>query len=224
MESVYWVHLKGFWPTEDGGNSSYSVLLNEVKPHLTQGSVKLGGNVYKEGRLTAMFSKTNAVMKYSGRTLSPIAPKRGGYLDILLDLFNEGEFRDLLTSEVQHLQGILPKFNAVFINWYRPPSETGGNMDGLGPHSDDTSGMTSDIIVSITLCEPGGEKLFAMHDKAQGEKVVWQAELADGDIVIMLPGCQKLYKHSVSKRVTHLDRTKITGGRLNITLRALKLE
>lgn len=221
---MHWVHLQNFWPTEQDGKRSYDLLLDEVRPHLTQGTVKLGGQMCKEGRLTAMFSRTPAVMKYSGRSVTPVVPVKGGYLDILLDLADDPDFRALMMAEVLHLQGILPKFNAVFINWYRPPSQSEGHVDSLGPHSDDTTGMTSDVIMSITLCEPGGEKLFAIHDKAQGEKVVWQAELADGDIVIMLPGCQKLYKHSVSKRSTHLDRTKITGGRLNITLRALKIE
>lgn len=224
MQSAHWLHITDLWPTQQDDKSCYNILLDEVREDLTVGAVKLYGNVHSEGRMTALYSRESAVMKYSGRILEPKKPKKNGYIDMVLDIFNDGDFRALLCENQPELAQVLPRPNAAFINWYRPPSQNGGNMDGLGVHSDDTSGMTSDVIISITLCEAGGEKLFAMHDRSRGDSVVWQAELGDGDILVMMPGCQKLYKHSVSKRVTHLDRSKITGGRLNITLRALKLE
>jgi alkylated DNA repair dioxygenase AlkB len=225
MDPDHWVRLVNFWPTEHDEKSSYQVLLDEIREDLNRGTIKVGGRVCQEARLTAMYSQVDgAVMKYSGRKLEPRRPVQGGYVDIILDLVNDPEFRDGLCSDVPQLRGVLPNFNAVFINWYRPPSLCGDKMDNIGIHSDDTTGMQSDVIISITLCEPGGERLFSMHDKAQGDKIVWQAELNDGDIIVMLPGCQRLYKHSVSSRKTHLDRSTITGGRLNITLRSLKLE
>lgn len=224
MKSPYWLHIPNLWPTEEDLRSSYDILLDEVRQDLSVGVVKLYGGVHSEGRMTTLYSRENAVMKYSGRTLQPNKPKPNGYVDMILDMFSDDEFRSLLCEDHPELMSVLPRPNAAFINWYRPPSQNEGNMDGLGAHSDDTSGMTSDVIISITLCEPNGEKLFAMHDKSQGDTIVWQAELANGDILIMMPGCQKLYKHSVSKRMTHLNKSKITGGRLNITLRALQLE
>lgn len=232
IDDSYWVHIQNLWPvTWDDGRggaeiSAYDALLREVRDDLAVGTIKLGGRECKEGRMTTLYSMIEgADMKYSGRTLQPKRPKRGGYVHTIFTLFQDPDFIALLAEQHPGLERVLPIPNAAFINWYRPPSELGAKckMDGLGPHSDDTSGMQSDVIVSITLCEPGGERLFSMHDKASGN-VAWQAELADGDIIIMLPGCQKHYKHSVSDRVTHLDRSRITGGRLNITLRQLKLQ
>jgi alkylated DNA repair dioxygenase AlkB len=225
MDVTYWARLVGFWPTEHENVSSYQTLLDEIRGDLTQGTIVVYGKVCQENRLTVMYSQLEGVtMKYSNRKLEPIKPTEGGYVDILLDLANDPEFRESLCADVPQLRGVLPKFNAVFINWYRPVAICGDKMDGLGMHSDDTTGMTSDIIISITLCEPNGERLFAMHEKAKGDSIVWQEELKDGDIIIMLPECQKYYKHSVSYRKTHLDRSTITGGRLNITLRALKID
>jgi alkylated DNA repair dioxygenase AlkB len=221
MKSPYWLHIPGLWPTRKDDRPCYDILLDEVRQDLSVGTVELYGKVHMEGRMTALYSREKAVMKYSGRTLEPQKPKSGGYVDAILEMFSDDDFRGLLCADYPDLIHVLPRPNAAFINWYRPPSQ---KMDGLGPHSDDTAGMTSDVIISITLCELNGERLFTMHDKSRGNKAVWQAELNDGDILIMLPGCQRLYKHSVSKRLTHLNKSRITGGRLNITLRALRLE
>lgn len=225
MDREYWIRLVNFWPITHDGESSYQCLLDEVEHDLSRGTIKVGGRVCQEARMTTMYSRIEgAMMKYSGRKLEPKKPISTGYIDVMLDLVNDPDFKENLYLDVPQLRGILPDFNAVFINWYRPLQLCGDKMDNLGMHSDDTSGMTSEVILSVTLCTPNGERLFSMHDKAQGDKIVWQAELNDGDIVIMLPGCQKLYKHSVSSRKTHLDKSVITGGRINITFRALKLE
>lgn len=225
MEKSYWIHLSQFWPTEDDGRSVYDVVLEEMRQDLKKGTIVLMGSVKQEGRLTAMYSHVNAVMKYSGRVVTPIKPKNGGYLSMMLEMVSTEEFRENLYADCPELRGRIPPFNAVFVNWYRPPNLCDGDkMDSIGAHSDDVRELDSEIIFSLTFCEEGGERLFSFFDKTAGENMVWQSELKNGDAVFMLEGCQKLYKHSVSSRKTHLDRSKITGGRINFTFRMMKLD
>jgi len=224
MESPYWVYIPSLWVTDYDGRSMYDATLAEMQGDLKKGLIKMGGMVREEARLTTMYSNVeNAVMKYSGRVVTPIRPTKGGCIDVLLDVVNADDFRELIFDVAPDLRTRLPKWNAVFVNWYRNPMTTGGKVDNLGAHSDDTRELDSEIIFSLTFCESGGHRLFSMFDKASGNKVAWEAELKDGDGFLMLEGCQKLYKHAVSSRKTHLDKSPVIGGRINFTFRILKL-
>lgn len=224
MEGLYWVRLEGLWPVRDEDRKVYDIVLDEVRNDLKRGTIMLAGRPCHEGRLTAMYSNVEAIMKYSGRTLNPIRPKENGYLSMMLDLINDNEFREAVYEDCPEIRGLLPDFNAVFVNWYRPPELCEAHqMDSIGAHSDDTRGLTSEVIFSVTFCEQGGERLFSFYDKSQNDKMIWQEELKDGDVLIMLNGCQRRYKHGISPRKTHLDKTKITGGRINFTFRCMKL-
>lgn len=221
-----WVHIPNLWPTTTDlrgkEESVYEVLLDECRKHLSQGDVVVYGGVHKESRLTALFSNEKAAMKYSGRIVKPIKPDEDSYLSVILNLLTSESFLEQIEMSDPRLKGKLPRgANAIFMNWYRPPTET-SKMDGLGPHSDDTRSLSSPVILSVTFCEPHGEKLFSFSEKSSG-KTVWEAELEDGSGLVMLEDCQRDYKHSVSNRKTN-SKGKITGGRINLTIRALKLD
>lgn len=220
-----WIYLPNLWPTtaelRGKEESIYDILLDECKEHLVQGTVVVYGGVHKEGRLTALFSNEEAVMKYSGRQVHPVKPKENTYMSVILETIGNEEFLAEIEETNPRLKGKLPKFNAVFMNWYRPPRE-GEKMDGLGPHSDDEKSLISPVILSVTFCQPHGEKLFSFHDKSSG-KVVWEKELENGSGLVMLDGCQSDYKHSVSDRKTN-SNGKIVGGRINLTLRQIEVE
>lgn len=216
----YWTHI----PTATGISYyiEYDDLLAEVKPHLTQGTVMFGN---LERRLTAFFSKENVIMKYSGRSLVPNIPIHNSLIDQMLTYINTDSFKSELLA--YGINSDIPVFNAVFVNWYRPPSIT-DEPDKLGYHADDESSLASDIIVSITICEENGYRLFRFQARynQDGTKnsngYVWQAELQHKDLLIMLPGCQKLFKHSVCDHKKHLNGTHVTGGRINLTFRSIK--
>lgn len=224
MQASPFYYLPDLWPTDEDGREVYDVLLEEIKPDLQRGTIMLGGRLCQEARPTTMYSQVAAVMKYSGRVLQPKRPKKNGYIERLLDIVRTQEFRDLLCEEHAEIATQIPIFNAVFVNWYRPPSECeGDHMDNVGPHSDDVSELDSEVIFSLTFCQSGGERLFTFFDKQANEREYWKQELKNGDGLLMMQGCQRRFKHSVSSRKTHLDRTKITGGRINLTFRLMKL-
>jgi alkylated DNA repair dioxygenase AlkB len=223
-EDQPFVYIPDIMPTTDENGDVYSALLEEIRPALKIGTVTVYGKNHNENRMTAMYSEVDAVMKYSNRTVERSAPVKAGYIASYLRLVNDEDFKKILCEMEPRLIGCLPNFNAVFVNWYRPPSETNGKVDSLGLHSDDVSGMTSEVILSVTFCEAGGERLFSFHSKANEGRVVWERELENGSIVVMLKGCQRQYKHKVSDRKTHLDKSKVSGGRINLTFRALIVE
>ena len=214
----YWKHIP--YPTGISYYIEYDKLLAEIMPYLSQGIV-LFDNL--ERRLTAFFSKENVTMYYSGRTLYPCIPNPDSLIHQMLSYINTDSFK----TEMIGINHNLPLFNAVFINWYRPPSMT-DKPDNLGYHSDDESSLASDIIVSVTICEISGHRLFRFRAKynQDGTKnskgYVWQSELINKDLLIMLPECQKIYKHTVCDHKKHLDGTLVTGGRINLTFRSIR--
>jgi ribA/ribD-fused uncharacterized protein len=199
-----------------------------MKPHLTQGTVHVYGASHKENRLTALFANdlgsnnSRATFKYSGRIVETIQPQPMSYLALLLETVQSPEFISMAEQMHPALAGRLPRFNACFVNWYRPPKDTGDKPDSLGWHSDNETSLTSKVILSMTFCQPHGEKLFSFQDKITN-KIVWENELTDGSALIMLDGCQQLYKHAVSGRKTN-SGGKLVGGRISLTFRQIEVE
>lgn len=217
-----WVVLDRALPISHEGKDVYDLLRDELQQHFSVGTIKLGGRICNERRMTCYFTlDNNAVMKYSGRELIPTPPPKGSYLHILMVMVNDPQFRSHLATMNPRLKDVLPRFNAVFCNWYRPPSET-DKPDSLGPHSDDETDLASDVIMSFTYCQENGERIFKMHEKFGSTKTIAEFELKDGAIMVMMPGCQRLCKHSVSDRITNLSGKRITGGRISLTFRCIR--
>lgn len=218
MEQAYWVHCPELFSTHDEkGEHVFKVLLDELTPHLSQGTVKVMGNEFLERRLTGYFTNSKTQMKYSGRTLEIIPPPKNSYIESLFTKVNSVEFKKLI-NDTYAVPDV--NFNAVFVNLYRSPNDT-DKPDSLGPHSDSLAYMTSEIILSITYCEENGARVFRFHGKGVTTKIVEQIELQDGDGLFMLEGCQQKYKHSISDRMYSLDKKLITGSRINCTFRSV---
>lgn len=215
----YWIHEGNFFQTHTNNKRVYDVLLFELIPYLKQGTVTVYNKDHLERRLTCYFTLTETEMTYSGRVLEVIKPPCNSYIENLLNAVNSTEFRELLVDRYDD-ESLNVEFNSVFINWYRPPIMT-DKPDYLGPHSDDEKYLASQVILSLTYCEDNGARVFRFHDKSQGNRVVEEFELEDGSILLMLKGCQKFYKHSVSDRKYNLNKELITGGRLNLTFRCV---
>ena len=215
MSNPHWLYIPDLFEKD-----KYTSLLEELKPYLTQGKVSLFGETFDERRLTAYFTTTNTKMYYSGRWLEPLMPPTTSIIELLFTHVNSQSF----VSDIKvRYNIILPVFNAVFVNWYRPPNDT-DKPDGLGPHSDDEGYLASSIILSITYCEKYGARMFRFHEKTgKSTKIVQQYELEDGSALFMLGECQKLYKHSVSDRKLDSKKRPITGGRINLTFRSVKI-
>ncbi len=219
MESEYWIYEPIFFNTHDNGNHVYDILLKELTPYLKQGTVKVFGEEFLERRLTAYFTSTDTSMIYSGRKLEVIKPPPNSYIETLLNKVNSIEFRKFLVERYSN-DSLNVEFNAVFINWYRPPNLI-NKPDSLGPHSDDEKYLESSIILSITYCETNGERVFRFHNKGKSTNIATEFELPDGSALLMLNGFQKKYKHSISDRKYNLNKELITGGRLNLTFRCV---
>lgn len=203
---------------KDPGRRTYYDLLKEIRPHLRVGTVNVFGQ-HKERRMTAFFSTGNAPMQYSGRTLKPTRPPAGGIVEALFRRLSGEETREFFRATEPRVK--LPEFNAVFVNWYRPP-KAGEAPDGLGWHADDESCHESRVILAVTYASKNGERLFRMRPKRATSGCTWEKELRHQSVLVMLPGCQQAFKHCVSSRKTNLAGKKITGGRISLTFRALR--
>lgn len=215
-----WLYDPDFFEITRDGKHVYEILREELNPFLTQGTIKVMGKTHQERRQTCFFTTSNTAMVYSGRTLDPIAPPKGSYIELLLLLVSSQDFRDIMEQRFPQLKGLIPEFNAVFFNYYRPPSET-DKPDALGAHSDVEKYLASPVILSVTYCSHNGARLFKFHKKP-GTTTYKEFELQDGSALWMLPTCQTLFKHSVSDRKNNLAGEKITGGRINATFRCVK--
>ena len=218
----YWSYLSDFF----NGTYLYNDVLREIKPHLTKGQVTVRGKTWDESRMTCYFSLFPGVMKYSGRTLSHNPFMKNSLVKSMIQCFNDENFLNLKKQQYPELSEYFTSShapNAVFINYYRPISETNGKPDGIGYHTDDLKDHESPIIFSYTLCEEGAEALFRFRKKPKKTSFEWEKEINNDCMLIMKPGCQKQYWHQVGKRKTKLDRTKFKGGRINITFRKIKI-
>lgn len=166
-------------------------------------------------------------MHYSGRTLEPQRPPAGGLIESFFNVFRDPSHMEMYREAAPGIE--LPEmgvFNAVFVNWYRPPSEKEptDKPDGLGWHADDERSHANGTILSITFTEENGERLFQMRPKKATSGCTWQCELSHLSTLLMLTGCQDSFKHCVSDQKTNLAKKKITGGRINLTFRCLKVD
>lgn len=177
-----------FVPTSLG---SYEGLLAQIKPVLSQHTIKVWNKDVKEPRLGAFFSLGGVSGYRYSKTKRPV--------------FNLKEYPLLMLLQEHCSKTIGVDFNSCLVNWYRD-----GN-DYIGEHSDDEKDLKKSNIASISL---GSVRDFILKSKTDknDKKIV---SMASGCMIHMYGECQKLYKHSVPKR------RKVTTGRLNITFRVV---
>ena len=98
-----------------------------------------------------------------------------------------------------------PDYNFVLCNYYP------NGKASIGYHEyDEKDYMPYACIGSLSF---GGTRDFTIKSKVT--KCVEKIPLGNGDVFIMAPGFQQLYKHSVLKRVN-------AQGRINLTFRSFK--
>ncbi len=122
--------------------------------------------------------------KFGGRVVDP-----SPWPDLLLEL------RDLVERVVGQ------PFDSCFANHYRDGSDT------IDWHADDEPWI-GPWIASVTL---GAARRFVMKHNAT--KAVAEFSLGHGDLLVMRPGTQAAWKHSVPRTA------KPVGARLNLTFR-----
>lgn len=215
-----WIYDEGFFSPMEGDRPVYEILRDELTPYFTRGIVKLYNKEALERRMTCYFTTSKGKMIYSGRTLDPVPPPEGSYIHLLLELVASQDFRDAMEERHPRLKGVIPVFNAVFVNYYRRPQET-EKPDYISIHCDDTSYLASDVILSVTYCPKNGARLFKFHEKPSSSTYK-EYEICDGGMLVMLPTCQDRFKHSVSDRKTTLKGEVISEGRISITFRCVK--
>ncbi len=98
------------------------------------------------------------------------------------------------------------EFNGCLLNLYR------NGLDRMGWHSDNEPELDSDKpISSLSL---GASRDFILKRNNSSERHC--LSLGNGDLLIMLPECQKDWKHSIPKRL------KINKPRINLTFRSYR--
>ena len=110
-----------------------------------------------------------------------------------------------LTDIRKKIQNKLNKnFNSVLLNYY----PDGGS--GMGWHSDNEKELGLEpVIASISF---GADRDFLFRNKVDKNKTI-NLKLENGSLLIMNPGCQDNWAHSLPKR------RKIKSPRINLTFR-----
>lgn len=109
-----------------------------------------------------------------------------------------------IRGEVEVLTGA--KYNFVLINRYRD------GKDGVGWHADDEPLV--DQTQPIASVSVGGTRKFDLR-MAHNHSVKTRFMLSEGDLAVMLPGCQDHCQHQVPKQAE-------AQPRINLTFRVLK--
>lgn len=151
----------------------------------TQDSYNFGGKIVTPRRKTFMFGKDYV---YSGQVKKAIP-------------------YDELTNNIRlYLEGLLglkEELNGCLLNLY-PDGEA-----SISYHADDEKSMKSDTpIVVLSL---GATRKFLFKDKETKEVI--HLEIKNGEILIMHPGCQSKYLHSIPKE------NKVFEPRISLTFR-----
>lgn len=145
-----------------------------------------------ETRLTGWYSKYDGVYTYSGIT----QPNLGWPQWV----------EELAQCVFRQYGNRYQKPNAMLVNVYRD-----GN-DKVGLHSDDEHLFDADQpIASLSF---GATREFQIRDNKTRQD--YFVDLAEGDLYLMLPNFQKLYKHAIPKQ------PGVQGTRINLTFRYVK--
>ena len=147
---------------------------------------------WREARLTGWYSENDGEYTYSGIT----QPNLGWPQWV----------EELARCISQQYGNRYLKPNAMLVNVYRD-----GN-DKVGLHSDDESLFGADQpIASLSF---GATREFQIRDNRTKEN--YFVDLAEGDLYLMLPKFQDLYKHAIPKQ------PDVQGTRINLTFRYVK--
>ena len=160
-------------------------LLEEIK--WEEREIKIFGKTYNQPRLIAW--QGELPYKYSGGTWSAKSFSKTVRL-----------LKNVVELETE------TTYNGVLLNLYR------NGKDSMGWHSDNEKELGENPkVASLSL---GAERSFRIRPKS-GKGDSFSIALPNNSLLIMNPGFQKLYEHSLPKT------TKSKGIRINLTFRKL---
>lgn len=189
MKDAEVYYCKNFF---EDSESIYEVLDKEIK--WEKFPVRVMGKVFDSPRDNYYAADSDHPYKYSGfdRIPSPWTP-----------VLNK--IREIMCRVVKQINPKHPKINACLCNRY-PDGDS-----YIGWHSDSESDLRPEsFIISISL---GATRDFVFQHKKTKEKIT--LPLKSGSIVLMGPGCQENWKHTVPKR------KKVKDPRINLTYRSV---
>lgn len=109
-----------------------------------------------------------------------------------------------------------PKLNACLANCYNAGEGPNGKREAAGKsyisqHADDEGGLVRDSPIAAVSC--GAVRTFRVTEKAGGKRVL-DLKMADGSLLVMMPGFQRRYKHGVPVEA------RVRDVRYSLTFRA----
>jgi len=166
-------------------NTLFYACLHRI--HWQSETIQVYGRQHQVPRLVAWIADSDVNYTYSGVLHQPDA-----WLSELMTLKTAIEARAQTT------------FNSVLANRYR------NGQDSIGWHADDEKTLgPQPVIASISL---GATRAFKIRSRTS-KKVQQTLHLVSGSLLVMEPGFQILYQHSLAKT------KKPVGERINLTFR-----
>lgn len=111
-----------------------------------------------------------------------------------------------------------PELNACLVNCYDAEEGRNGKLEAAGKsyisqHADDEGGLVG--TTPIAAVSIGAQRTFRVTQAAGGKRVL-DLKMADGSLLVMMPGFQRRYKHGVPVEA------KVRDVRYSFTFRAHK--
>ena len=188
VEVINWTHQSA-WLSAEGSQAWMDRCVQNIS--WDQPQVRVYGRWHQVPRLTGFLADRQVSYRYSG------AVHRGqGWPDWFLPLL-----------EMVSTQSAAP-FNGCLFNLYRD------GQDRMGWHADDEPEIDASFpIASLSL---GSSRDLQFRHRFSGARC--DLTLADGDLLLMDPDCQRLWMHGLPVR------KRVKTPRLNLTFRVFRSE
>ncbi|BFM11531.1 alpha-ketoglutarate-dependent dioxygenase AlkB [Simiduia litorea] len=165
-----------------------SIYFDELRQSLrwAQSEIRLYGKTHKIPRLNAWYGESGIRYRYSGTEFEAIP-----WTPVLADI------------RARLIDGFALPINSVLANYYR------SGQDCMGWHADNEPELGAEpVIATVSL---GVTRTLRFRHKRR-EQAAFGVDLAPGSLLIMGPGLQQAWQHSLPKRVN-------TGARVSLTFR-----
>ena len=157
--------------------------------------VRVFGKTHDQPRLTCYIGDEGLPYHYSGYDRYPIPWRK-----------TINRIRDMLEVSIREIKPEHPRLTSVLCNKYR------NGQEKIDAHSDSEKDL--DIYAFIVSMSLGTERDFVLLHKKTKKRTV--LKLKPGSVILMGPGTQENYKHSVPARAGVKD------PRINLTFRSVK--
>lgn len=168
-------------------------LEQNVKPLFKPTFVTVFNKKYEERRRVIGLGDEGIKYAYSGSIVEAVDWK---------DMHILQEMKDDVLKICRITNPDLPDPNFVLLNWFRD------GFDKIGSHADSETDLIKELpIISLSI---GASRRFVFNTKTPNKKAD-EVMLRDGMVVVMHPGTQTHYKHSIPEMKTvKTDRWSLT--------------